>query len=136
MSEIEFIGIAESEREKFKSAFEYLAKSKTEDCFEESVFAEYIGDKVTRYFVNPTKEEADEMLAKWKLNSSVEMPWDFGSWFAALESAEIEYQKLELKSDGAGKIVFEQLAWPSGGIEATIEFVKAFGGEVTSNNAI
>ncbi len=136
MSEIEFIGITPEESEKFKSAFEYLAKSKAERSFEESVFSEYIGGKVTSYFVNPTKEEADEMLAKWKLDPNVEMPWDFGSWFDALESAEIEYQKIEFRPDGSGSIVFEQLAWPSGGIEATIEFVKAFGGEVISNNAI
>jgi hypothetical protein len=46
------------------------------------------------------------------------------------------YQKIEFRPDGSGRLVFEQLAWPSDGIDATIELVKAFGGKVVSNNAI
>lgn len=136
MSEIKFKGIAREEIKGLKEAFEYIAQSKANGSFSESELTEHIGSKVNSYFINPSKEEADEMIKQWRLNPSVEMSWDFGSWFDALDGAEIEYQAIEINQDGTGKLVFEQLAWPSGGIDATVELIKAFGGEVVSNNAI
>jgi len=136
MSEIEFKEIKNSESPFLKNAFEYIAQSKSDGSFNEAKLTEIMGDKVNSHFVNPTKEEADEMLAKWKLNPNIKLPWDFGSWFDALESAELEFKSIEIEADGSGKIVFEQLAWPSGGIDATTELVRAFGGVVVSNNAI
>jgi len=62
--------------------------------------------------------------------------WNFGSWFDALVSAEIAYINLIVNENGSGKLEFEQLAWPSGGLDATAELIKAFGGVVTSNSAI
>ncbi len=136
MSEITFKGIKEIEIADFKVVFEYLAKSKADCTFDELKLKEVMGDKVTSHFVNPTKEEADEMLARWNQNPNIEMRWDFGSWFDALDSAEIEYENIEIDANGRGRLVFKQLAWPSGGIDATVELVKAFGGEVVANNAI
>lgn len=136
MSEIEFKEIKNSEISLLKATFEYIAQSKSDGSFDEAKLREVMGDKVTSHFVNPVKEEADEMLEKWKLNPNIEMPWDFDSWFDALESAEIEFKTIEIDANGCGHIVFEQLAWPSGGIDATTELVKAFGGVVVSSNAI
>ncbi len=135
MSEIEFKEIKNSESSLLKAAFEYIAQSKSDGSFDEAKLTAVMGDKVNSHFVNPTKKEADEMLAKWKSNN-IELPWDFGSWFDALESVELEFKTIEIDADGRGKIVFEQLAWPSGGIDATTELVKVFNGVVVSNNAI
>ncbi|WP_221797852.1 hypothetical protein [Oceanobacter mangrovi] len=136
MAELEFKGIKKEEGDRLKDAFEYIANAKRRGAFDESELIKKMGDKVTRYFINPTKEEADKLLEQWRLNPEVEMPWDFGSWFDALDSAEIDYQSIEIHPNGTGKILFEQLAWPSGGIDAANELVKAFGGEIISNNAI
>lgn len=136
MSEIEFKGIAREEIKGLKEVFEYIARSKVNGSFSESELTEYMGSKVNGYFIKPTKEEADELIRQWRLNPDMEMSWDFGSWFDALDRAEIEYQTIEINQDGTGKLVFEQLAWPSGGIDATVELIKAFGGEVVSNDAI
>lgn len=136
MSEIEFKGIPQQEIELLKKAFWYIARAKANDCLNEAQLAECMGEKVTSYFANPTKEEADEMVRQWKINPNIELQWDFGSWFDALESAELEYQELKIYENGGGKLIFEQLAWPSGGIDATEEIIRAFGGEVSANNAI
>ena len=136
MSEIEFKGIAQDEIKGLREAFDYIAKSKTDGSFNEATLSKIIGSKINSHFINPTKEEADEILKQWKLNPNIELSWDFGSWFDALNSAEILYQSIEINKDGAGKLIFEQLAWPSGGIDATAELIKAFGGEVIANNAI
>ena len=136
MPEIMFKSVPRDELEALKKAFGYIAESKANESFSESGLAEIMGEKVNNYFVNPTKEESDEMIRKWKLNPDIELPWDFGSWFDALESAEIAYLSLELSDTGDGKLVFEQLAWPSGGIDASEEILKAFGAVVVSNNGI
>lgn len=136
MSEIEFTGVPQQEIEPLKKVFEYIARAKASNSLNEAQLAECIGSKSTSYFVNPTKEEADEMVRQWRLNPNIELRWDFGSWFDALESAELEYQELKINSNGDGKLIFEQLAWPSGGIDATEELIRAFGGDVSANDAI
>ena len=136
MAEIEFKGINKEEFDKLREAFGYIASAKAKGRFNEEELTDLMSEKVLSHFVNPTKEEADEMLKQWKLNPNAELPWDFGSWYDALDSAELDYQSIEMCEDGTGKIVFEQLAWPCGGIDATVELIKAFGGEVTFNDAI
>ena len=134
MEVIAFEGVKNPE--KLKEAFDYLSKSKANGNFEEEKLASIMGGLVVSYFINPTKEESLELLKKWKENPNIELRWDFGSWFDALSSAEIAYTNLVVNETGTGKLEFEQLAWPSGGIEATQELIKAFGGKITSNSAM
>ncbi len=122
--------------EKLKEAFNYLAQSKANENLEEEKLAKIMGALTTTYFINPTREESLEFLQRWKENPNIEIRWDFGSWFDALSSAEIAYTNLVVNESGTGKLEFERLAWPSGGIDATVELIKAFGGMVTSNSAI
>lgn len=136
MPEVLFKNISENERLGLRRVFDYIAKSKIEGAFSETELASVLGDKTTTYFINPTREEADEILKRWRINPNSELKWDFGSWFDALDSAEISYESLVLNSDGTGRLIYDQLAWPSGGIDATEELIKAFGGEVVSNDAI
>lgn len=136
MAEIEFKSVPNEEIEGLKKAFDYISRSKSDGSFNESELAKVMGDKVTNYFVNPTREEADKMLKQWQLNPSIELPWDFVSWFDAIEIAELEYLNLDINQNGNGKLVFEQLACPSGGLDTSEQIIKAFGGEVISNNGI
>ncbi|WP_419812817.1 hypothetical protein [Bacterioplanoides sp.] len=136
MSEIEFKSVPNEEIESLKMAFDYISSSKSDGSFNEDALAKVMGAKVTNYFVNPAKEEADEMLKQWKANPNAELPWDFGSWFDTIESAELIYLGLDIDQNGNGKLLFEQLACPSGGLDASEQIIKAFGGEVTSNNGI
>ena len=73
MSEIEFKGIAQDEIKGLREAFDYIAKSKTDGSFNEATLSKIIGSKINSYFINPTKEEADEILKQWKLNPNIEM---------------------------------------------------------------
>jgi len=63
-------------------------------------------------------------------------PWDFDSWIDAIEDAEISYEELDVNGNGVGKLVFKQLAWPSGGIEATEQIIKVFDGVIEANDAM
>jgi hypothetical protein len=86
------------------------------------------------HFVNDPAA-IQNMLEKWKSDRGTPLSWDFGSWIDALASAELLYQTIRVRPDGSGELSFEQLAWPSGGIEATEELIKIFGGRVASNSA-
>ena len=134
MEVILFEGVKNSE--KLKEVFSYLAEAKASDNLEEEKLAALMGSLTATYFINPTKAESLELLKKWKVNPNIELRWDFGSWFDALVSAEIAYINLIVNENGSGKLEFEQLAWPSGGLDATAELIKAFGGVVISNSAI
>jgi len=60
--------------------------------------------------------------------------WDFGSWVDALNNAGLLYDSIDVNEHGEGKLVFQQTAWPCGGLQASEEIVKIFGGTIVSNN--
>ncbi|MGD9369197.1 MAG: hypothetical protein PVH87_26050, partial [Desulfobacteraceae bacterium] len=92
----------------------------------------------------PTKEEREDWMRRWKetpvetrhTDPNLKTPWDFGSWVDAFYSAEIILEAININRNGEGELNFEQLAWPSGGIEATEEIIKIFDGVIISNDAI
>lgn len=135
MPVIEFKNIDPNNFEELRGFFSVISEGKKAGHIDETKLASMIGQRITEHFTT-TKAEADYWLAKWKINPNVNIPWDFGSWVDAFINAEIVLESIEIKPDGTGKLMFEQLAWPSGGIEATEEIVKVFGGEVVSNDAI
>lgn len=120
---------------KFKETFNYLSAAKANSDLDEKTLTSIMGSFATSHFMDPSEENSLDLQA-WKDNPDIQLRWDFGSWFEALESAEIAYINLTINDKGSGKIEFEQLAWPSGGIEATEELIKAFGGIITSNSLI
>ena len=135
MPAIEFKNIDPNNFEKLRGIFSFIAEGKRAGHIDETKLASMLRQRITEHFTT-TNAEADDWLAKWKIDSNIKMPWDFGSWVDAFLNAEIVLESIEIKPDGTGKLMFEQLAWPSGGIEATEEIVKVFGGEVVSNDAI
>ena len=135
MAVIDFKNIKITDNEALKSVFALIAEGKRIGKIDENKLADILDDRLSSHFIT-TKSEAEEWLAKWKIDRNIKMPWDFGSWVDAFMNAEIELESIDIKADGTGKLIYMQLAWPSGGIEATEEIVKLFGGEVVSNDAI
>ncbi|WP_046007470.1 hypothetical protein [Pseudoalteromonas rubra] len=105
--------------------FNFLKKAKIENNFDACQLIEKLGDKYHTIFIH-TKQESDEWLAKWKLNNTIEMPWDFGSWVDAIKECEVELISININNDGTGKIFFNQLCHPTVGIEALAEIVLIY----------
>ncbi|GHU26654.1 hypothetical protein FACS1894172_04370 [Spirochaetia bacterium] len=100
-----------------------------------------LGERYDTKFWHPTKEELNEYWKKWykltfeekMIESKREKSWDFDSWIDAIVSAEIILYDL-IEDEGNYKISLEQLAWPSGGIEAMENLIKIYDGEIIQND--
>jgi len=79
---------------------------------------------------------AQKSFVRLEKGDSAQEEWDFLSWIDAIGNSAITYQTLEFFHESSGKLSFEQSSWPSGGLEATEELIKVFGGTIRSNNAI
>jgi hypothetical protein len=135
MESITFSGIPGSYAKTMVSVFNLIAEGKRNGEISEEALRVLLGDLYETKFIS-TKAEADFWLEKWRVAPSIDVPWDFGSWVDAFLNADIDFKELKLFANGSGEITFEQLSCPSGGIEATEQIVKVFGGNVVSNNAI
>ncbi len=92
-----------------------------------------LGDRIGLFVSDPI--EIENLMESWRKDRRIALPWEFGSWIDALANCELRFHALELRADGSGEFCFEQLAWPSGGIDAAEELVRVFGGKVVSNSA-
>ncbi|MEM7358387.1 MAG: hypothetical protein AAF431_04790 [Pseudomonadota bacterium] len=123
MATIKFRVIPESGREDLISLFELIKSSKEAGIFNsEEIWSRLPGYVKSNFFRGDKGESIDNR-------------WDFLSWVDALEHCEQEFIDINFSWSG-GKLEFNQLSYPSGGVEATEEIVKAFNGKITSNNAI
>ena len=106
-----------------------------------------LGERYYTKFLHQTKEELIEWSKKWQkltceerkieLKKEVERQplWDFDSWIDAIINAEIMFY--DFAEDGINyKISFEQLAYPSGGIEAMENLIKIYDGEILKNDML
>ena len=135
METIECTAIEKSLIDDVVKVFQFIASGKKKGLIDEGKLSQLLGERFQSRFIH-TKAESDEWLLKWRANSSIEMPWDFGSWVDALMEAEVELESLDVDQEGCGCIRFKQLAWPTGGIDAIEEVVRIYGGKVQSNSAI
>ncbi|MEG0921941.1 MAG: hypothetical protein RSG22_11105 [Comamonas sp.] len=133
MASIRFIGIPERHIRVLVKTFNLIAEGKRKENIDEDAVMVVLGNLCTEKFIF-TKAESEYWLKKWQENPNIHTPWDFGSWIDALSSAEIDLKELILFDGGSGSIVFEQLAWPSGGLEAIEQIVKVFDGTVLENS--
>jgi hypothetical protein len=134
MATITFTNIRPEHSEVVRQVFRVLKEGKECGEIDEEWVRNTLGEYLGHFVSDP--EVIQEMLEKWKCDRSTPLSWDFGSWIDALAGSELLYQSLLLHPDGSGELSFEQLAWPSGGIEATEEIIKIFGGQVVSNSAV
>lgn len=135
METIEFTAIDKSLIHDVVTVFEFIASGKRKGVIDEGRLSQLLGERFQSRFIH-TKAESDEWLLKWRANSNIEMPWDFGSWVDALMESEVELESIDVDQDGYGCIRFKQLAWPTGGIAAIEEIVRIYGGMVQSESAI
>ena len=125
---IVFEGVADAEG--LTSAFEYIRSVRNDGAsIDEDRMRALLGDVEALGFIDlpagvtrdPSHVESDK--------------WDFGSWIDALNSAEQNYRSIEMR-DRAGELTFYQLAWPSGGVQAIEQLIRAFGGRIVINDAV
>ncbi|OOG52984.1 hypothetical protein [Rhodanobacter sp. C03] len=133
MATITFTDIQPEHAEAVSQVFRLIKEGKECGEINEEMVRNTLGQHLGHFVSDP--EAIQNMLEKWKSDRSTPLSWDFGSWIDALASAELLYQTIRVHPDGSGELSFEQLAWPSGGIEATEELIKIFGGRVASNSA-
>ena len=144
MAIIKFKGIAKNEIENMETVFDFIAERKRCNALNNVELAKLLGTKHKSKFWWPSEEERDDWMRRWQETSvetrhtdpSLKVPWDFDSWIEAFQNAEIDFVSLKIDENGDGQMKYEQLAWPSGGIEATEEIIKMFDGEIVSNDAI
>lgn len=143
MATIKFKNIPKSDIENIRAVFEFIADGKRQESIDEDKLASLLGEKYKTKFLWATKEENEEWLKRWQAtpvksrfdDPSLKRPWDFGSWVDAFNNAEVNLDSILVHETGKGELKFTQLAWPSGGIEATEELITIFNGCVISNDA-
>lgn len=113
--------------------FELIKSGKEDREINESLVRDALGERVNQFIRDP--KLIQELTEKWRKDKNTPLPWDFGSWIDALTACEVVFHSLQIERTGSGEIRFERLAWPCGGIEATEEIVKVFGGHIVSNSA-
>lgn len=144
MATIKFKNISENEIDNLTEVFNFLAEGKRQNHINRDHLASLLKHRYNSKFWWPTKEEKEEWLRRWKeapvetrhTGPSLKTPWDFGSWVDAFIRADIRLEDITINSTGEGELKFEQLALPSGGIEATEEIIRIFDGVILSNDAV
>ena len=133
MARIQFSKVTDNSR--LRTLFDYIKHVANSSGIREREVRGILGDLVESAFID-IDALRNEGVTDDQIIAEVERTriWDFESWIDALNSANIAYEQLTLTADG-GSLEFEQLSWPSGGIEATEEIIKIFGGEILANNA-
>ena len=116
-------------------SFDIIKSGKDAGQIDEAAVAQALGPVAAEAFVSD-QAEIEAQLSAWQQDRSIEVPWEFGSWIDALSRAELALMQIHIGHDGSGALSFEQLAWPSSGLDALEHLVKAFGGRVVANSAI
>lgn len=133
MDTIAFSNIPSENFEAFHRVFVALKSGKDSRHIDEAGIRHELGDRIGLFVSDP--REIERLMESWRKDRRIALPWEFGSWIDALANCELRFHALELRADGSGELRFEQLAWPSGGLDATEELVRVFGGNVVSNSA-
>jgi len=151
MTTIRFSNIQPDVINDFTIVFQYISQGKEQEYLDDEKhidaeeLAYLLGERFETKFWWPTQDEAATYWEKWESISDqsrlknpdwLNRPWDFESWVDALNNAEIEFQSLCVDGAGTGELIFKQLAWPSGGIEAVQYLVKIFDGTVIACDAV
>ena len=138
MAKLRFSNVVDEER--LKRVFDYLkvAKEREGVGLDEETMRGLVGGRAETAFLDLRAPEYrdlsyEDLRERLKAQGLLDT-WDFASWIDALNGAALEYESLEI-DESAGTLVFHQLSWPSGGIEATQELIKLFGGVIDECDA-
>jgi hypothetical protein len=133
MDAIAFSNISSDSFEAFHRVFLAIKSGKDSGCIDEASVRQELGDRIGYFISDPA--EIEKLMESWRKDRRIALPWEFGSCIDSLVNCELRFHTLELRADGSGEFRFEQLAWPSGGLDAAEELVRVFGGKVVSNSA-
>lgn len=112
-----------------------LSAGKSNPKIDREEIRQVLGNRLKTRFLST--QEAEELGKKWFeipyeerfSHSEFFQKWEFESWVDAIENAEILLERIERSKD-EGKLIFKQLALPSGGIEALQFLIELFDGKV------
>jgi len=144
MAKITFSGIAKEDISGLRDLFACIQSGKDSGIINQELIKAVIRGRYQTHFWWPSEREKAEWLDRWDAtppekrhdDPTLKIPWDFGSWIDAIENADIDNKDLVVNDNGTGKLIFDQLSHPSGGLEATEQVIKMFGGVIEENNAI
>ena len=134
MDTISFSNISPESSRALHRVFLLIKDGKESGSIKEELVRDALGDRLGQFVSDPVVIQ--QLMEKWQKDRRTALPWEFGSWIDALTNCELLFHSLQLREDGSGELHFEQLALPSGGLEAAEEIIKVFGGRVVSNSAI
>ncbi|MEM9214149.1 MAG: hypothetical protein AAGD25_07345 [Cyanobacteria bacterium P01_F01_bin.150] len=142
MAYVRFRNLPAKNARQLTNFFDYVRTAKAEERLDADQIASILGDIVATNFWHPTPEELLDWQKRWEstpverrfTDPTLKTPWEFESWVDAIENAEIAYVRITLDDDGSGTIEYEQLAIPSGGLDATKQIAKMFGATVTETD--
>lgn len=142
MAEIVFKNIPEHYQQKLVRVFEIIKRGKEIEEISAEHLKEVLGELVITKFWWPTQQEQEDWLRRWNampvaerhIDLTLRTPWTFDSWIESLDDCELEFKNLMIDDQGSGQLVFEQLAMPSGGLEAIKELIKIFDGVIVSSD--
>lgn len=135
MSSIRFV-LSDSESwDKLFQLWFYFHNKDHNRKIDKAAVKEILGNQLETKFWS--EEEAKEIGNKWfelPYQERLSHPeffekWHFESWIDALENTEISLDNLEKNGD-EGKLVFQELSFPSGGIKALEFLVQIFDGQI------
>jgi len=133
MDTIFFSGVSADDRARLQRVFLLLKTGKENGTIEENLVRDALGNHLGHFVSDPALIQ--QQFEQWQRDRTTPLQWEFGSWIDAFANCELRFHSLHLREDGSGELHFEQLAWPSGGLKATEELIRAFGGHVVSNSA-
>lgn len=144
MPKIEFHQLPTTNKTSLINVYEYIKIGKLEGSLKAKKLRKLLGERYKTKFWWSKKKEKEGWLIKYKAasveerksNPELQKPWDFGSWLIALMNADIVLGKLSIDDDGTGQLEFEQVSWPSGGVDALEVLIKIHDGEIISNDAL
>ncbi|MEM7503562.1 MAG: hypothetical protein AAF417_16035 [Pseudomonadota bacterium] len=130
MATIKFDGVKAPKH--LVSAFNFIKGAKAQGRIDEHRLAAVLGVVRETGFVD-LSDPRFRYLSPQEIQAATPK-WDYGSWIDALNNCDLRFDELRLNGS-SGEIRFEQMSWPSGGLEATEELVRIFDGRILSSDA-
>ncbi|WFB37502.1 hypothetical protein P3T73_06985 [Kiritimatiellota bacterium B12222] len=124
---------------RLSAAFDGFKSDKTEKTQRSGEdWLEHFSDSELKTFWWPTEQEKEEWMNRWQstpvpqrfTDPSLVTPWDFESMIEAIYSGEYSLEKIEVRNDGYGYLVFEPFSFPYGGSDSLKALIEAYSHKV------
>jgi len=130
-AKVEHIAFVVPNEERFHAlhrAFQSLAEAKRSDAWHDDGYWEQQFDPQSLgYFWNPTPEEVEAAVARWRDNPKTPLRWLFGSMIDAFRNGDYELLSCTFEAPNRGRLEFSPNGHPSGGTGCMVALLEAFG---------